>query len=38
MCPAEGVLRAIGYDRTDALLPEPVTQIREIAPAVSVIQ
>jgi hypothetical protein len=31
MCPAKGVLRAIGYDRTDALLPEPVTRICEIA-------
>lgn len=30
MCPAEGVLRAIGYDRTGALLPEPVTQSCEI--------
>jgi len=33
MCPAVGLLRAVGYDRTDALLPEPVTRICEIAPA-----
>jgi hypothetical protein len=33
MCPAQGVLRAVGYDRADALLPEPVTQICEIASA-----
>ncbi|MGB7035958.1 MAG: hypothetical protein WBD71_10560 [Xanthobacteraceae bacterium] len=32
MCPAQGLLRAIGYDRTDALLPEPVTRICEISP------
>jgi hypothetical protein len=31
MCPAAGVLRAIGYDRADALLPEPVTRICEIS-------
>jgi hypothetical protein len=31
MCPATGLLRAIGYDRTEALLPEPVTRICEIA-------
>jgi len=31
MCPAEGILRAIGYDRTNALLPEPVTRMCEIA-------
>ena len=34
MCPAEGVLRVLGYDRTEALLPEPVTGICEIAAAV----
>ena len=33
MCPADGVLRAIGYDPGDALLPEPVTQICEIVSA-----
>jgi hypothetical protein len=33
MCPAEGTLRAMGYDRTDAVLPEPVTLPCEIAPA-----
>jgi hypothetical protein len=33
MCPAKGLLRAIGYDRTDALLPEAVTRSCEIAPA-----
>ena len=32
MCPAAGVLRALGYDRTEAALPEPVTRICEIAP------
>jgi hypothetical protein len=31
MCPAAGVLRVLGYDRTEALLPEPVTGICEIA-------
>lgn len=30
MCPAAGILRAIGYDVTDAELPEPVTQPCEI--------
>jgi hypothetical protein len=30
MCPARGLLRAVGYDRMAAVLPEPVTQIREI--------
>jgi len=33
MCPAAGVLRVLGYDRTEALLPEPVTRVCEIAPA-----
>jgi hypothetical protein len=33
MCPAKGLLRAIGYDKTDALLPEPVTGPCEVAPA-----
>ena len=32
MCPAAGILRVLGYDRTAALLPEPVTQICEIGP------
>ncbi|HEX8810043.1 MAG TPA: hypothetical protein VF760_13735 [Xanthobacteraceae bacterium] len=33
MCPARGVLRAIGYEATDALLPQPVTAMREfVAP------
>jgi hypothetical protein len=31
MCPASGQLRVIGYDRTQALLPEAVTRICEIA-------
>jgi hypothetical protein len=31
MCPAQGLLRVIGYDRAEALLPEPVTRVREIA-------
>jgi hypothetical protein len=30
MCPARGLLRTIGYDVTDAELPEPVTQACEI--------
>ena len=28
--PARGVLRAVGYDMTGGLLPEPVTQVREL--------
>jgi len=31
MSPASAVLRVIGYDRTEADLPEPVTRMREIA-------
>jgi hypothetical protein len=31
MCPASGLLRVIGYDSAEALLPEPVTRICEIA-------
>jgi hypothetical protein len=31
MCPASGLLRAVGYDKTAALLPEPVTAMCEIA-------
>ena len=30
MCPARGVLHTVGYDLTDAALPERVTQICEI--------
>jgi hypothetical protein len=30
MCPASGLLRAVGYDHTGALLPEPVTRLCEI--------
>jgi hypothetical protein len=30
MCPARGVLRAIGYEATDAFLPQPVTEICEV--------
>jgi hypothetical protein len=30
MCPAEGILRAVGYDVTGAELPEPVTQFSEV--------
>ena len=30
MCPARGVLRAIGYEATDGLLPQPVTAICEV--------
>jgi hypothetical protein len=31
MCPAAGILRAVGYDRSNDLLPEPVTATCEIA-------
>jgi hypothetical protein len=31
MCPAGGILRAVGYDRAGDLLPEPVTDTCEIA-------
>ena len=31
MCPARGVLRAIGYEATDTLLPQPVTAVCEVA-------
>ena len=30
MCPAQGILRAVGYDVTGAELPEPVTQLSEV--------
>ena len=30
MSPARGILRVVGYDITDDLLPQPVTQLREI--------
>jgi hypothetical protein len=30
MCPASGLLRAVGYDKTEAALPEPVTRMCEI--------
>ena len=30
MCPALGVLRVVGYDITDALLPRPVAQLPEL--------
>jgi hypothetical protein len=30
MCPARGVLRAVGYEATDTLLPQPVTAMCEI--------
>ena len=30
ICPAAGILRAVGYDVTGAELPEPVTQLSEI--------
>jgi hypothetical protein len=34
MCPASGLLRVVGYDRSaDGLLPEPVTHMREISAA-----
>lgn len=35
MCPSAGVLRVMGYDRTGDLLPEPVTQMREVKVAPS---
>ena len=31
MCPAAGMMRVVGYDVTGAALPEPVTQLCEIA-------
>ena len=31
MCPTSGILHVIGYDVTDAVLPEPVTQVCDIA-------
>jgi len=30
MCPASGLLRVVGYDKTDAIVPEPVTLMCEI--------
>jgi hypothetical protein len=33
MCPDAGLMRVVGYDRTEALLPEPVTRICEVAAA-----
>ena len=32
MCPASGILRVVGYDVAGAALPEPVTQVCDIAP------
>jgi hypothetical protein len=32
MCPASGILRVVGYDLAGAALPEPVTQVCDIAP------
>jgi hypothetical protein len=31
MCPARGVLRAIGYEASGTLLPQPVTAMCEVA-------
>ena len=31
MCPARGILRAVGYEASDTLLPEPVTAMCEVA-------
>jgi hypothetical protein len=33
LCPARGILHVLGYDVTGAELPEPVTQVCEIAGA-----
>jgi hypothetical protein len=30
MSPAGGMLRVVGYDITDDVLPRPVTQLREV--------
>jgi len=30
MCPARGVLRAIGFEATETLLPQPVTAMCEV--------
>jgi hypothetical protein len=38
MCPAKGVLRAVGYDRGNSLLPEPVTAMCEITDTIGVQQ
>jgi hypothetical protein len=35
MCPALGLLRAVGYDKTAADLPEPVTRMCEVAAALA---
>jgi hypothetical protein len=31
MCPARGILRAVGYEVTDGLVPQPVTGMCEVA-------
>jgi hypothetical protein len=31
MCPASGLLRVVGYDKTEAIVPEPVTLMCEIS-------
>lgn len=35
MCPASGTLRVVGYDVAGAALPEPVTQVCNIAPVMA---
>jgi hypothetical protein len=35
MCPASGILRVVGYDLAGAALPEPVTQVCDVAPVVT---
>jgi hypothetical protein len=33
MCPARGVLRAVGFEASETLLPQPVTAMCEVAAA-----
>jgi hypothetical protein len=35
MCPASGILRVVGYDVAGAALPEPVTQVCDVAPVIA---
>jgi hypothetical protein len=35
MCPASGILHVVGYDLASAALPEPVTQVCDIAPVIA---
>jgi hypothetical protein len=35
MCPVSGTLRVVGYDFAGAALPEPVTQVCDVAPVIA---